>query len=143
MASTARDKASTFNFELVSPAQVELRGFEEQVVIPGEEGDFVVLPGHTRLVANLRAGVVRVVRGSQDAQQFYVSGGYADIAPDSCTILVPEAIPVHQLKAVDLQSRLARLQSDLETLSEDDERIDDIKMQIADTQTKLAVITTT
>ena len=139
MASAAREK-STFNFELASPAQVEVRSFEEHVVIPGEEGDFVVLPGHTRLVSNLRPGVVRVVRGSQDAHQIYVSGGYADIAPDSCTILVPEAIPVHQLKKNVLEDRLSLLQSDLEELSDDDDGIDDIKNEIIDVETKLSVI---
>ena len=38
--------AGTFKFELVSPERILLSVDAEQVVVPGADGDFAVLPGH-------------------------------------------------------------------------------------------------
>ena len=38
--------AGTFKFELVTPERMALSEDVGQVVVPGVEGDFTVLPGH-------------------------------------------------------------------------------------------------
>ena len=50
--------AETFKFELVSPERIEISDDAEQVVVPGAEGDFAVLPGHELRVSTLRPGVI-------------------------------------------------------------------------------------
>lgn len=126
------------NFELVSPAKVEVRSMEEKIVMPGVDGDFMVLPGHTRLITNLRHGVLRVIRGDQDAHQIYVTGGFADIGPDHCTVLASQAIPVHQLNKVDLEERLALLTEDLK--ESDEENSKKMAQEISDIEQKLKIL---
>lgn len=138
MASPEKKKAEAFTFELVSPAQIELRGHESKVVIPGLKGDFMVLPGHTRMITNLREGVLRVIRNDQEAHQLYIAGGFADIGPDHCTVLASQAIPIHKLDEKTLQERLELLTDDLQEASE--ETKPDLEKEIAQIKTKLEIL---
>ena len=50
---------ASFHFEFVSPDKLQFRGQVESVLVPGSEGDFVVLKDHAPVMASLRPGVVR------------------------------------------------------------------------------------
>ena len=50
--------AGTFKFELVTPERMVLSQDASQVVVPGIEGAFTVLPGHAPVISALRPGVV-------------------------------------------------------------------------------------
>ena len=54
--------ADFFSFELVSPERLLLSKDAGMVVIPGAEGDFGVLPGHSPLISTLRTGVITVYK---------------------------------------------------------------------------------
>ncbi|MHA1568420.1 MAG: F0F1 ATP synthase subunit epsilon, partial [Alphaproteobacteria bacterium] len=49
--------ADTLSFELVTPERLVLSEPVEMVVIPGAEGDFGALPGHSPMISTLRTGV--------------------------------------------------------------------------------------
>ncbi|QQG37050.1 MAG: ATP synthase F1 subunit epsilon [Micavibrio aeruginosavorus] len=111
---------ATFNFELVSPERRLISEPAKMVVIPGEEGDFGVLPGHSALVATIRPGVVEVHSiESGEVRRIFIAGGFADVTPQSCTILAEEAINVLDLNAEALEKALGNLKEDL-ALSKDD-----------------------
>ena len=55
----------SFDLVIVTP---EGRAFHDRVdsaVLPGSEGDFGVLPGHTPLISRLRPGIVDVHNGGK------------------------------------------------------------------------------
>ena len=56
------------------------------VVLPGEEGQLGVLPRHARIVTLLEPGEV-LTRKSGEETSLVISGGFAQIGPDSVTIL--------------------------------------------------------
>ena len=58
----------------------------DEVEIPGAEGYFGVLPGHTPLLATLKVGELWYRKG---AEKFYLSIalGFAEVLPDRVTIL--------------------------------------------------------
>ena len=56
MAETDASYPGTVTFELVSPERILLSEAVEMVVIPGTEGDFGVLPGHSPLISSIRPG---------------------------------------------------------------------------------------
>lgn len=58
----------------------------DEVQIPGAEGYFGVLPGHTPLLAVLGAGELWYRRG-QDVQYLSIAFGFAEVLPDRVTIL--------------------------------------------------------
>ena len=49
---------ANFHFELVSPDKLVFSGEAQSVLVPGSEGDFVVLKDHAPVMASLRPGVV-------------------------------------------------------------------------------------
>ena len=56
------------------------------VVLPGEEGQLGVLPRHARIVTLLQPGEV-LARKAGEETALAISGGFAQIGPDSVTIL--------------------------------------------------------
>jgi F-type H+-transporting ATPase subunit epsilon len=80
----------TTALEIVSPEKLVLSRQAEMVVIPGSEGELGVLPGHAPMIVALGAGTIRVYEKGLVAQRFQVSGGFAEITPERCTVIAEE-----------------------------------------------------
>jgi F-type H+-transporting ATPase subunit epsilon len=89
--------ADTLQFELVSPEKLLLSEAVGMVVVPGTEGNFGVLPGHALFISTVRPGVIDVYDDKSITQQIFVSGGFAEVTPERCTVLADEAVPVASL----------------------------------------------
>ena len=112
---------TTFNFELVSPERRLLSEPATMVIVPGEEGHFGVLPGHSALVATIKPGVVEIHMNGE-VRRIFIAGGFADVTPTSCTILAEEAINVADLHQEALEKSLVNLREDLALVKDDIER---------------------
>ncbi len=73
--------------ELVSPEKVLLSRHVDMVVVPGEDGDFGVLPRHAPLLSTLRHGVISVYDGGVVSEKVFVFGGFAEVTGARCTLL--------------------------------------------------------
>jgi F-type H+-transporting ATPase subunit epsilon len=69
-----------------------------EVIAPGSEGYFGVLPGHCRFITTLKAGTVRYRQGTTETESLEVKGGFADITPNSVTILAQTTLPRESAK---------------------------------------------
>lgn len=135
--------SGTFTFELVSPERKLMSGPAKMVVIPGEEGDFGVLPGHSALVATIRAGVIEIIMdGSDAAQRIFIAGGFADVSPTNCTVLAEEAVSVADLNQGDLEQTIRNLTEDM-TLAKDEIEKARIQRKLTLTRAKLLGVTGT
>jgi F-type H+-transporting ATPase subunit epsilon len=85
--------AGTFKIEFVSPERVLLSGEATEVVVPGVEGDFTVLPNHAPLISALRPGILEI-RQPSGQRRIYVRGGFAEVAPTLLTILAQNLVDV-------------------------------------------------
>ena len=72
--------------EVVTPLEVVISKDVDQVVAPGEIGEFGVLPGHISFVSTLSPGLLKYYRGS-DFGELIVHGGVADVRDDKVRIL--------------------------------------------------------
>ena len=72
--------------EIVTPERSVVSQQVDEVQIPGVEGSFGVLPGHTPLLATLQVGELWYRQG-QDTSYVAVSFGFAEVLPDRVTIL--------------------------------------------------------
>ncbi|MBT5809875.1 MAG: ATP synthase F1 subunit epsilon, partial [Rhodospirillaceae bacterium] len=79
--------ADTIELELVSPEKLLLSEQVEMVVIPGEDGDFGVLPGHSPVISNIRPGVLSVFENGAVTQRIFIASGFAEVTMERCTIL--------------------------------------------------------
>jgi F-type H+-transporting ATPase subunit epsilon len=72
--------------EIVTPERAVVSEQIDEVQIPGAEGSFGVLPGHTPLLATLQVGELWYRRG-EETSYVAVSFGFAEVQPDRVTIL--------------------------------------------------------
>jgi F-type H+-transporting ATPase subunit epsilon len=82
---------SKLHFSLVAPERELYAGEVDQVDAPGAEGDFGVLAGHEPFMTTLRAGAV-VVKDGNKTRVFTIEGGFADVTPESFTLLAESAV---------------------------------------------------
>ena len=93
--------------EIVTPDRILLSRAVAMVVIPAAEGEMGVLPGHAPAIVLLRGGTIRLYDGARVTDQFFVSGGFAEIASQRCTVLATEVIPVAEVSRSTAERRLA------------------------------------
>jgi F-type H+-transporting ATPase subunit epsilon len=76
--------------EVVTPDRSLVREEVDEAQLPGAEGYFGVLPGHTPLLATLSVGELWYRVGSEK-QFLAIAGGFAEVLPDRVTILAQVA----------------------------------------------------
>jgi len=79
-------------FDLVSPERRLASVEASEVQIPGADGDMTAMGGHASTITTLRPGVLRVVH-SGGADEYIVSGGFAEITPTGVSVLAEQALP--------------------------------------------------
>jgi F-type H+-transporting ATPase subunit epsilon len=79
----------------------------DEVSLPGSEGDFGVLPGHTPLFASLRTGQMSFRQGTVK-QVLAVSIGFAEVLPDRVTVIAQVAERAEDLDEARAQAGMTR-----------------------------------
>lgn len=77
---------TSIELQIVTPERLVVREQVDEVQIPGSEGYFGVLPGHTPLLASVAIGELWYRKG-QDRTFLAISGGFAEVLPDRVTLL--------------------------------------------------------
>ncbi len=113
--------ADKVKFELVSPEKLLLSEEVAMVVVPGTEGNFGVLPGHALLISTVRPGIIDVYGQDQRAvtQRLFVSGGFAEVSPERCTVLADEAMPVKDIDRAAVEGEVKTLESEVVGLKDE------------------------
>ena len=106
--------------EVVTPERSLVSEPVDEVQLPGSEGYFGVLPGHTPLLATLQVGELWY-RVGQDKHYMAIAFGFAEVLPDRVTVLAqlaerPEDIDVPRAEAAKkrAEERIARPQVDVD-----------------------------
>jgi F-type H+-transporting ATPase subunit epsilon len=72
--------------EIVTPERALVNAEVDEVELPGSEGYFGVLPGHTELLASLQVGELWY-RSGQEKHYLAVAFGFVEVLPDRVTVL--------------------------------------------------------
>src|ERR687895_1152576 len=88
------------DLQIVTPERLVVQEQVDEVQIPGSEGYFGVLPGHTPLLASLAVGELWYRKGTEKTY-LSIAFGFAEVLPDRVTILArlaerPEEIDVER-----------------------------------------------
>jgi F-type H+-transporting ATPase subunit epsilon len=109
MATQTETSSTRLMFELVSPERLVAHREADMVVVPGTEGLFGVLRGHTPVIATLQPGVIDVYEGGKVVDRMFVGGGFADVTADKCVILAELAMPLGELDRKAINDRIQNL----------------------------------
>ena len=82
--------AERLTLELATPTRLVVAETADEVVVPGIEGYFGVLPGHAAFLTTLGIGEV-MYRVGRDEHYLAVSGGFAEVRNDKVIILADRA----------------------------------------------------
>lgn len=114
---------ASFHFELVSPNKLMSSGPAESVLVPGSEGDFVVLKDHAPVMASLRPGVVTFEEAQGKQTRIFVRGGFADVSAAGLILLAETAIPEGELDAAHLDQEIKNAEEDLADAPDEQKRL--------------------
>ncbi|MGO8672299.1 MAG: F0F1 ATP synthase subunit epsilon [Capsulimonadaceae bacterium] len=114
---------ASFHFELVSPNKLMFSGPAESVLVPGSEGDFVVLKDHAPVMASLRPGVVTFEEAQGKQTRIFVRGGFADVSASGLILLAETAIPAGELDAAHLDQEIKNAEEDLADAPDEQKRL--------------------
>ena len=98
--------ADKVEFELVSPERILVSQGVDMVVVPGEDGDFGVLPGHALFLSGVRPGVIEIYDGDKISDRIFVAGGFAEVTGERCTVLAEEAVNLAEVERTTVEARI-------------------------------------
>lgn len=111
--------ASTIKLEVVTPERLLVSEDVDEIIAPGYEGEFGVLPEHTQYLAILAIGILRYRKGS-DVRKLAVGGGFAEVMPDRVVVMADVAEKAEEIDLERARRAHARAEELLRSLSLDD-----------------------
>jgi F-type H+-transporting ATPase subunit epsilon len=115
--------AGTFKFELVTPERMLLSEDAAQVVVPGVEGEFTVLPLHAPVISALRPGVITAALADGRTMRVFVKGGFAEVDADRLVVLAERALAVADLDAAGISAEIETAEAELAAATSDAARL--------------------
>ena len=119
-------------FELVTPERLVTAGEVEMVVVPGGEGDFGVLPGHSPILSTLRPGIVDIHDDGGVRERIFVSTGFAEANEERCTVLTDEAVSLNEIDQAAAAERLTAAETALAAADEEAKPAAEAELVIAE-----------
>lgn len=112
--------AEKLRFILVSPERELLNDEVDEVIAPGVEGDFGVLPGHTPFLTALRVGELIY---KKDGNEEYVAldRGFLEVSDDVVTVLAESAELGREIDLEEAIRRKLEAEKALEAARKEDE----------------------
>ena len=105
--------------EIASPYRQVLNVEVDEVIAPGEEGQFGVLPGHTPFLATISVGQLMYRQGNQ-LKHVAVSHGYAEVEYHRVIVLLDAAELPHEIDLGRAEKARLRAEGRLAELSHED-----------------------
>ena len=104
---------------IVTPDKMLVREQVDEVEIPGTEGYFGVLPGHTPMLASLAIGEMWYRQG-QEKTYLSLANGFCEVLPDRVTILATLAERAEDIDVARAEEAKRRAEARLQNAKEVD-----------------------
>ncbi|MBM4124881.1 MAG: F0F1 ATP synthase subunit epsilon [Nitrospira sp.] len=98
--------AAKLLLEVVTPDKLLLSKEVDEVIAPGSEGEFGVLPGHAHFLSTLKIGELRYRIGGA-TEYMSVLWGFAEVTPKKVTILAEVA---EKAEDIDVERAAAKVE---------------------------------
>jgi len=103
---------ATISFDLVSPENLIFNDEVGMIIVPGKDGDFGILPGHSKVMSSLRPGRVMVYGEDKNLlKAFFVSGGFAEVNPEKCIVLAESVDEINELEKATIEKEIQELEA--------------------------------
>ena len=113
------EQSDTVRLEIVAPERSIMQMDVQEAVIPGVEGLFTVMAGHTPFFTMTRPGAVIVVDPKGEEHFFAVTDGFAEVLEDHIVILPSTAEHEEEIDLDRAEAAKSRAQRRLREREED------------------------
>jgi F-type H+-transporting ATPase subunit epsilon len=110
---------TSIQLQIVTPDKLLVNEQVDEVQIPGSEGYFGVLPGHTPMLASLAVGEMWYRKG-QEVTYLSLAYGFCEVLPDRVTILATLAERAEDIDVARAEEAKKRAEERLKNASDVD-----------------------
>lgn len=121
---------SIFRLEVVTPERLIVSDEVTELMAPGSEGYFGVLPGHIPFITTLKIGELTYWKG-RDERHLAVTWGYAEVRGDKVIVLAETAERAEEIDAERAERARERAERRLHEWGSGDEGVDFTRAQAA------------
>jgi F-type H+-transporting ATPase subunit epsilon len=114
---------ATFRLEIVTPQRLLLSDEVAELIAPGAEGYFGVLPGHTPFMTTLDVGELTYRKG-KDERHLAITWGYIEVRGDKVIVLAETAERAEEIDAARAERARERAEARLREWAGGSETID-------------------
>lgn len=114
--------AEKIEFELVAPERLLIAGSFDMIVVPGEEGDFGVLPNHSPVISTLRPGTIVIFEDGSVSNRIFVAAGFAEVTEDHLTVMAEEAAFIDEIDRKEVEQSIGNLRDNIGIARDDAEQ---------------------
>ena len=129
--------ADELMLEIVTPEKLAFSGRVEEVTIPGSEGEFGVLRGHTPLLSFVDVGILNFTREGKKTY-YAVNTGYTEVTSTKVTVLVETAERSDDIDVERAKKARERAEEKLGRLSKEDVEHDKAKAALLRAITRIS-----
>jgi len=127
----------TFKLEVITPNGLIFDAEALEVTLPGEEGEFGVLPHHASLTTLLKAGVIDIVTAEKRTESIVVNWGVVQVGESKVTVLVDGAVAIRGEGESDIANVLDEAKKLLQDVSDSNVALASVAAKIESAAHKL------
>ncbi len=119
---------TAFQLDVVTPERLIVSDEVTELVAPGSEGYFGVLPGHVPFITTLKIGELTYWKGREE-RHLAVSWGYVEVQGDKVIVLAERAERAEEIDLARAERARERAEHRIHDWGTGDERIDFTRAQ--------------
>ena len=114
---------SKLKLEILTPNGEIYNGEALSVTLPGEEGEFGVLPGHSSLTTLLDAGVIDIEKDDKSIESILINWGVVHVDEEKIVVLVEGAVAIRGDTHSDVSKALENAKELIESIKDNNPAI--------------------
>ncbi len=114
---------SKLKLEILTPNGEIYNGEALSVTLPGEEGEFGVLPGHSSLTTLLDAGVIDIEKDDKSIESILINWGVVHVDEEKIVVLVEGAVAIRGETQSDVSKALENAKELIESIKDNNPAI--------------------
>ena len=127
----------SFRIKIVTPSSLAYEGSASEVVVPGFEGQYGVLPSHAQILTLSKPGVLSIFSEKGEASNYIIGKGFAEFSNNTFTALVDVFETIDSIDKDVSSGRLKELNIERDQLSPTDAKYVQLTNEIELEQARL------
>ena len=127
----------SFRIKIVTPSALAFEGSASEVVVPGFEGQYGILPSHAQILTLSKPGVLSIFSEKGEASNYIIGKGFVEFSNNAFTALVDVFEAIESIDKDVSSGRLKELNIERDQLSPTDAKYIQLTNEIELEQARL------